>query len=107
MKRHANAPHHAAHDLAMRGLGVKDAAGRNRVDDARHADDAELLIYHDLGEDGRMCVVRHRVVLCEVGGFLLLDAIHRVMPHGVHDRDRERNVRLVHQLAVREGDLAS
>ena len=57
-KRHANAPHHAAHDLAVCGLGVQDATGRNCVDDARHADDAELLVYLDLGEDRRMCVVR-------------------------------------------------
>jgi hypothetical protein len=40
-------------------LVVQDAADRNCVDDARHADDAELLVYLDLGEDRRMCVVRH------------------------------------------------
>ena len=27
-ERHADAPDHAAHDLAARGLGIEDAAGR-------------------------------------------------------------------------------
>ena len=75
VQRHADAPHHAAHDLAVRGLGVEDAPGRDRVDDARDADDAELLVDLHLGEDRRMRVARVLAVVLEVGGFLLLDAI--------------------------------
>ena len=31
VQRHADAPHHAAHDLAARGLRIEDAPGRDRV----------------------------------------------------------------------------
>ena len=54
MQRHADTPHHAAHDLAVRGLGVQDASGSDRTDDTRHANDAELLVYLDLGKNCRM-----------------------------------------------------
>ena len=35
VQRHADPPHHAAHDLAVRRLGVEDTPGGDRVDDAR------------------------------------------------------------------------
>ena len=55
---HADAPNHAAHNLAARGLGIEDAAGRYRADDAGDTDDAELLVHLHFGEDRRMGVVR-------------------------------------------------
>jgi len=74
---HADAPDHAARDLAARGLGVQDAPGRNRADGAGDADDAELLIHLHLDKVRRVRVVGAGVVLDRVGGFLLLDAVHR------------------------------
>src|SRR6185437_11655474 len=41
-QRHANAPHHAALNLAPGRLFVEHAADRVRCHDARHADDAEI-----------------------------------------------------------------
>ncbi len=58
VQRHADAPHDAAHDLAVRGFGVQDASGGDRADNAGNADDAELLVHLHLGEDRRMRVVR-------------------------------------------------
>ena len=69
-------------------LGVQDAAGRDRVDDARDADDAELLVHLHLGEDRRMGVAGVRAVVVELGGFLVLDAIEAGVSHGVGDRTR-------------------
>ena len=48
---------HAADDLAASGLGVQDAPGRDRIDDAGDTDDTELLVYHDFREYRRMRVV--------------------------------------------------
>jgi hypothetical protein len=39
MQRHSDAPDDAAHDLAVAGLGVEDAAGGDRADHPRHASD--------------------------------------------------------------------
>ncbi len=47
---HADAPHHAAEDLAACRLRVQDAPGRDRIDDAHDADDADLLVHFHLGE---------------------------------------------------------
>ena len=105
VQRHADAPHHAAHDLAVRGLGIQDAAGRDRADDAGDADDAELLVHLHLGEDRRMRVARMLLVVRESVGLLLLDAIDRAMPHHVRDRDRAACVSLADELAVGERDV--
>ena len=105
VQRHADAPHHAAHDLAARGLGVQDAPGRDRADDAGDADDAELLVDLHLGEDRRMRVVRVRRRPGEVGGLLLLDAVHAAVPHRVRDRHRARGILLADELAVGERDV--
>jgi hypothetical protein len=98
-------PHHAAQDLAARGLGVQDAAGRNRADGARDADDAELLIHLHLDKVRRVRVVGTSVIIDGAGGFLLLDAAHRALPHGVGDRHAARSVSLAHKLGVREHNL--
>lgn len=47
VQRQADAPDHAADDLAARGLGVQDMAGRDRADDAG---DAELLVHVHLAD---------------------------------------------------------
>lgn len=57
VQRQADAPDHAADDLAARGLGVQDMAGRDRADDAGDADDAELLVHVHFDEYGRARVV--------------------------------------------------
>ena len=88
VQRHADAPDHAAEDLAARGLGVQDAPGGDRADGARDADHAELLIHLHLDEMRRVRVVRVRLVMLGVGGFLLLDAVDLALPHGVGDRHR-------------------
>ena len=54
MQRHADAADHGAHDLAVRGLGIEDAAGRHRADHARDAKHAELLVEPHLGEHRRV-----------------------------------------------------
>lgn len=45
VKRHANTPHHAAHDLTAGSLGVEDAARGNGIDHARDAHYPEVLVY--------------------------------------------------------------
>ena len=54
MQRHADAADHGAHDLAVRGLGIEDAAGGHGADHARDAEHAELLVEPHLGEHRRM-----------------------------------------------------
>ena len=46
-QRHNDAPE----DLAARGLGVDDSAGRHRVDDPGHAHLTELLVHLHFAED--------------------------------------------------------
>ena len=88
VQRHADPPDHAAHDLARRGLGVEDASGGNRADEAGDADDAKLFVDPDLGEDCRMRVVRARAVLGKARLFLLLDAFDAAVAHRIRDRHR-------------------
>src|SRR5207245_3648327 len=52
VQRHADAPDHAAHDLAVGGLWVEDAASGDGIDHAGHAYDAKFFIHLDLREDG-------------------------------------------------------
>jgi hypothetical protein len=40
-------------------------------------------------------VVRTRGVIGGVSGFLLLDAVHGAVTHGIHDRHGKRSVALV------------
>ena len=56
VQRHADAPDHAAHDLAARRLGVENAASRHRTDNAGDTDDAELLVHLHFRKDRRMGV---------------------------------------------------
>jgi hypothetical protein len=105
VQRHSDAPYHSAADLAGRGLGVQDAAGRNRADDAGGADDAELLIRLHFREDRGVRVVRLRAAVLERGEGLLLDAVKAAVPHRLGDRYRARCVALTHELAIRKHDL--
>ena len=105
VQRHADSPDDAAEDLAARRLGVQDASGRDRADDAGDADHAELLVDLDLGEDRGMGVVGAPVVFGGVGGDLPLDLAHAALPHGIGDGDRPRAVAPAHQPAVRERDI--
>jgi len=98
-------PQTTAQDLAARGLGVQDTPCGNRADDARDADHPELLVDLYLGKDRCVSVVRTRGVIGGVCGFLLLDAVHRAVTHGIHDRHRTRGVALAHQLPVRKRDF--
>src|SRR4029077_3161457 len=100
----ADAPYHAAHDLAVGGLGVEDAPGRDRADDAGHADDADFLVDLDLGEDRRMRVARIRLRILKAHGAFPLDAVDRAMTHGIRDRHGAPG-RLVHDGAVEENDV--
>jgi hypothetical protein len=45
MEGHADPPDHAPHDLTGGGFRIDDSTGRNRVNNTRHADDAELLVH--------------------------------------------------------------
>ena len=76
VQRHADAPDHAAQDLAARGLGVQDTPGGNRADDARDANHAKLLVHLHLGKDCCVSVVRTRGVIGGICSFFLLDAIY-------------------------------
>ena len=115
VQRHADAPHHAAHDLAARRLGVEDAPGRDRVDDAGDADHAELFVDLHLGEDRRMGVAGIgaaarrfgiQAVLVEFGGFLFLDTVHAAVPHRLGDRHRAAGILLADNLAVSQDNVA-
>ena len=83
---HADAPDDAAHDLAVRRLRIEYATGGDRVDDARDADDANLLVHLHLGKDRRVGVAGVRVILRKLRGLLALDAIYAALPHCVDDR---------------------
>ena len=74
---------HAAQDLAARGLRVQDLAGGHRIDDARDAHDAQLLVDLDLGEHGRVGVggIFRLHALVRAGRFLGLDPVD---PAGLH-----------------------
>src|SRR6516165_9648678 len=88
MEGHANPPDHAPDDLTGRGFRIDDATGRNRVNNARYADDAELLVHLHFGEDCRVRVARMFVVFFKFNKLFVLDAIHATMPHGVRKRYR-------------------
>ena len=105
VQRHADAPDHAAHDLAVRGLGVQDAPGRDRADDASDADDAELLVHLHLGKDRRMRVLGVCPSLLESCGFLLFDAIHAAVAHGIRDRYGAGRIRPAGDHAIGESDV--
>jgi hypothetical protein len=79
---------------------------RIRPDHARDADHAKLLVNLHLGKDRCVSVVRTRGVIGGVCGFLLLDAVHGAVTHGIHDRHGKRSVALAYQLAVRKRDFA-
>jgi len=91
--------------LTARSFRVQDAPGRNRVDDARHADHAELLVHLHLGKDRRMRVVRARRIIHGSGGFLPLDTVRGDMLHGVSDRHRARRIPLADKPAIRKRSL--
>src|SRR3974390_1926914 len=57
MEGHADPPDHAPHDLTGGGFRIDDATGRNRVNNTRHADDAELLVHLHFGKIAE-CVLR-------------------------------------------------
>ena len=57
VKRHTDAHHHAAEDLAARSLRVDDAASSDGVDDAGDAYNAQLLIHPHFREDCAMGVL--------------------------------------------------
>ena len=86
VQRHADAPDHAAQDLAARGLGVQDAPGRNRADGARDADRRRAARPPSPRQRSAACVLCARAwSSAGVGGFLLLDAVHGAVPHGIGD----------------------
>ena len=57
VQRHADSADDGAHDLAVRRLGVEDAAGRDRADHAGDADHAELFVDLHLGENRRVRIL--------------------------------------------------
>src|SRR6185312_16953745 len=81
VQRHADAPDHAAHHLAVGGLAIEDAAGGDGIDHAGHADDAKIFIHLDLREDGGVDVARVRLVFGYLVGFLARDALGVVGLH--------------------------
>ena len=88
-------PHdHAAHDLAVRGLGIEDPPGRDRADDAGDADDAELLVHLHFGEDRRMGVARVRLV-CPRKCWSFPSRSARRSPCRIDIRDRDRAARVL------------
>src|SRR5204862_431605 len=92
--------------LALADLVAAALEGpRNRADDARHPDDADLLVHLHLGQDCRVRVARARGIMSGGRGFLLLDAVHAAMAHGFCDRHRTRGVARAHQPAFRKRDL--
>jgi hypothetical protein len=52
VQRHTDAADDGAHDLAMRGFGVEDAARGHGADHTRDPDHADLLVDFHLGEHG-------------------------------------------------------
>ena len=87
VQRHAEPHHHAAQDLAARGLGVQDPPSGDGADDPGDADHAQLLVDPDLREHGRMRVGRvallHRPI--GLGRLLDLDALDARGAHRLAD----------------------
>ena len=102
VQRHADAADDGAHDLAVRGLGIEDAAGGDRADHAGDADHADLLVDFHLGEHGRMRVLRVFLVFLEIGLGFPLDAVKAAMAHRVGDQHGLVGRFLVDDLAVDE-----
>ena len=102
VQRHADAADDGAHDLAVRGLGIEDAAGGDRADDAGDTDHADLLVDLHFGEHGGMRVLRVFLVFLEIGLGFPLDAVKAAMAHGVGDQHGLLGRFLVDDLAVDE-----
>src|SRR5262249_5736585 len=70
------------------GFRINDAAGSDRIDHARHADNTELLVDLHFGEDRRMGIARMFGVFGKFNELFTLNAIHAAVPHGVCERYR-------------------
>src|SRR5262245_16105054 len=105
MEGHADSPDHAPHDLTGGGFRIDDATGRDRVNNTRYADGAELLVHLHFGEDRRVRVARMSVVFSKFSKLFVLDAIYATVPHGIRERYRAVLVLLGGNHAIRKKDI--
>jgi hypothetical protein len=85
MQRHPDTADHGAENLAARDFRIENAARRYRVDHARDANDAKLLVDLDLGEYRRVRGMRVLAVLIRLGAGFPFNPVDVAGTHRVCD----------------------